>query len=72
MRVDLRIYLPVSLRRRTATLFKSDCITTQPRDRRAPPEEIADSMEAASEMIAGLAASFSIPQDRITLEIRMG
>ena len=34
-------------------------------------EEIADSMEAASEMIAGLAASFSIPQDRITLEIRM-
>ena len=34
-------------------------------------EEIADSMEAASEMIASLAASFSIPQDRITLEIRM-
>src|SRR5205085_192577 len=34
-------------------------------------EEIADSMESASEMIAGLAASFSIPQDRITLEIRM-
>jgi hypothetical protein len=34
-------------------------------------EEIADSIESASEMIAGLAARFSIPQDRITLEIRM-
>ena len=34
-------------------------------------EEIADSIEAASEMIAGLAAKFSISPDRITLEIRM-
>jgi hypothetical protein len=34
-------------------------------------EEVADSIESASEMIAGLAANFSIPQDRITLEIRM-
>jgi hypothetical protein len=34
-------------------------------------EEIADSIESASEMIAGLAARFSIPPDRITLEIRM-
>ena len=69
MRVDLRIYLPASLRR-TATLFKSDCITPRP-ESTAWGEEIADSMESASEMIAGLAASFSIPQDRITLEIRM-
>lgn len=46
-------------------------------DARPPPEgtawgeEIADSIESASEMIAGLAAEYSIPQDRITLEIRM-
>jgi hypothetical protein len=37
----------------------------------ASAEEIADSIESASEMIADLAAKFSIPQDRITLEIRM-
>ena len=34
-------------------------------------EEIADSIEAASEMIAALAAQFSIPSAHITLEIRM-
>jgi hypothetical protein len=34
-------------------------------------EAIADSIESASEMIADLAAKFSIPRDRITLEIRM-
>src|SRR5262249_11543756 len=34
-------------------------------------EEIADSIEAASEMIADPAAKFCIPQDRITFEIRM-
>jgi hypothetical protein len=34
-------------------------------------EEIADSIEFASEMITGLAARFSIPQHRITLVIRM-
>ena len=34
-------------------------------------EEITDSIESASEMIAGLAAEFSIPHDRINLEIRM-
>lgn len=34
-------------------------------------EEIAPSMETAAEMITALAERFSIPQDRITLEIRM-
>jgi hypothetical protein len=34
-------------------------------------EEIADSIESASEMISILAERFSIPQERITLEIRM-
>ena len=34
-------------------------------------EEMADSIESASEMVADLAAKFCIPQDRITLEIRM-
>jgi hypothetical protein len=34
-------------------------------------EEIADSIEAVSEMIAILAVRYSIPQDRITLEVRM-
>jgi len=34
-------------------------------------EEIADSIESASEMVADLAAKFYIPQDHITLEIRM-
>ena len=34
-------------------------------------EEIADSIETASEMIVVLATRFSIPQNRITLEIRM-
>jgi hypothetical protein len=34
-------------------------------------EEIADSLESASEMISILAERFSIPQERITLEIRM-
>jgi len=34
-------------------------------------EEIAPSMETAAEMIAVLAERFSIPQDRIRLEIRM-
>jgi hypothetical protein len=34
-------------------------------------EEIAESIESAAEMIAVLAERFSIPQDRITLEIRM-
>jgi hypothetical protein len=34
-------------------------------------EEIAPSMETAAEMITGLAERFSIPQGRITLEIRM-
>jgi len=34
-------------------------------------EEIAPSIEIAAEMITALAERFSIPQDRITLEIRM-
>jgi hypothetical protein len=34
-------------------------------------EEIADSIESASEMVADVAARFCIPQDHITLEIRM-
>jgi hypothetical protein len=34
-------------------------------------EEIADSIETAAEMISILAKRFSIPQERITLEIRM-
>ncbi len=34
-------------------------------------EEIAQSIESAAEMIAVLAERFSIPQDRIRLEIRM-
>lgn len=34
-------------------------------------EEIADSIESAAKMIALLAERFSIPQDRITLEIRL-
>jgi hypothetical protein len=34
-------------------------------------EEIADSFESAAEMIGILAERFSIPMDRITLEIRM-
>ena len=34
-------------------------------------EEIAGSIETAAEMIAVLARRYSIPQDRITLEIRM-
>jgi hypothetical protein len=34
-------------------------------------EEIADSIESAAEMISILAERFSIPQERITLEIRM-
>ncbi len=34
-------------------------------------EEIADSIESASEMVADVAAKFCIPQGRITLEIRM-
>lgn len=34
-------------------------------------EEIAPSIEIAAEMIADLAERFSIPQDRISLEIRM-
>jgi hypothetical protein len=34
-------------------------------------EEIADSLEAASIMVAKLASEFSIPQGRIKIEIRM-
>ncbi len=34
-------------------------------------EEVADSVESAAEMIAALAERFSIPQTRITLDIRM-
>jgi hypothetical protein len=34
-------------------------------------EEIAPSIETAAEMITALAKRFSIPQNRITLEIRM-
>jgi len=34
-------------------------------------EEVAESMEDASEMIRFLAARFSIPEERISLEIRM-
>jgi hypothetical protein len=34
-------------------------------------EEIADSLEAASLMVAKLASEFSIPQGRIKIEIRM-
>jgi hypothetical protein len=34
-------------------------------------EELAPSIETAAEMITALAERFSIPQDRITLEIRM-
>ena len=34
-------------------------------------EEIAPSMETAAEMVTALAKRFSIPQDRIRLEIRM-
>jgi len=34
-------------------------------------EEIAETIEAASAMIAGLATRFSIPEDRIILEVRM-
>lgn len=34
-------------------------------------EEIADSIEMAAEIIAMLAERFSIPRERITLEIRM-
>jgi hypothetical protein len=34
-------------------------------------ESITDSIETASEMIAGLASDFSISPDRITLEFRM-
>ncbi len=34
-------------------------------------EEIADSIESAAEMIAVVAERFSIPRERITLEIRM-
>jgi hypothetical protein len=45
---------------------------TPPPEDTAWGEEIADSIESASEMIASLAAKFSIPQARITLEIRMG
>ena len=46
------------------------------RDNAAPEdtaygEEIADSIESAAEMISILAERFSIPQERITLEIRM-
>jgi len=45
-------------------------VTVSPDDA-AWGEEIADSIEAASEMIAVLATRFSIPEDRITLEVRM-
>ena len=41
------------------------------RDSTAWGEEIVPSIEIAAEMIAALAERFSIPQDRITLEIRM-
>lgn len=34
-------------------------------------EEIAESIEVASEMIAVLAARFSIPEDRINLQVRL-
>jgi len=34
-------------------------------------EEIADSLETASMLVAALAAEFSIPQARIKIEIRM-
>jgi len=34
-------------------------------------EEIAESIESAAEMIGVIAKRFSIPQDRITLKIRM-
>jgi hypothetical protein len=34
-------------------------------------EEVAESIESAAEMIGVLAKRYSIPQDRITLEIRM-
>jgi len=34
-------------------------------------EEIAESIEVASEMIAVLATRFSIPEDRINLEVRL-
>jgi hypothetical protein len=34
-------------------------------------EEIADSIESAAEMISILAERFAVPQERITLEIRM-
>jgi len=34
-------------------------------------EEIADSLETASTLVAALAAEFSIPQARIKIDIRM-
>jgi len=44
---------------------------TPPPEDTAWGEEVADSIETASEMIAALADKFSIPQGRITLELRM-
>jgi hypothetical protein len=38
---------------------------------RAWGEEIAPSIEIASEMISGLAARYAIPQDRITIHLVM-
>ncbi|MBX9841641.1 MAG: hypothetical protein K2Z80_07530 [Xanthobacteraceae bacterium] len=59
---------------------ESDCYVVQVRlhngvtvspDAAAWGEEIAETIEAASEMIADLATRFSIPEGRITLEVRM-
>jgi hypothetical protein len=40
-------------------------------DNTAWGEEIADSLETASMLVAALAAEFSIPQERIKIEMRM-
>ena len=83
MRDSLILLRPEPSASRYTDLFVCICeedggFTVQARlyDRGAPRhtawgEEIADSFEAASTLVAVLAAEFSIPQARIKIEVRM-
>jgi len=66
-----RLFACISEERGTAIRCKSGCPTRQSRKTRAWGEEIMDSFETASELVAALAGEFSIAQACTKIEIRM-
>jgi hypothetical protein len=60
-----------SANKMTATRSESDCIIGAKQQNSAHGEEIADTLETASMLIAALVAEFSIAQDCIRIEILM-